>query len=78
MINLLMGSFFVETIFRIPDIGNQITLAVYNRDYPMIMALILLWTFMVAIVYLLVDLLYRVVDPRIRVGEGRSRDEIDQ
>lgn len=68
VVNLLLGSFFIEAIFRIPGIGGQITLALYNRDYPVIMALILLWTFAIAIAYLVTDLLYGVVDPRIRVG----------
>ena len=70
VVNLMMGSFFIEAIFRIPGIGSQTTLATYNRDYPMIMALILLWTFAVAIAYLITDLLYGVVDPRIRIGES--------
>ena len=68
VVNLLLGSFFIEAIFRIPGIGGQITLALYNRDYPVIMALILLWTLAIAIAYLVTDLLYGVVDPRIRVG----------
>ncbi len=68
VVNLLLGSFFIEAIFRIPGIGGQVTLALYNRDYPVIMALILLWTFAIAIAYLVTDLLYGVVDPRIRVG----------
>jgi ABC-type dipeptide/oligopeptide/nickel transport system permease component len=71
VVNLLMGSFFIETIFRIPGLGSQTTLALYNRDYPMIMALILLWTFFVALAYLITDLLYGVVDPRIRVAGRR-------
>ncbi len=70
IVNLLLGSFFIEAIFRIPGIGGQITLALYNRDYPVIMALILLWTLAIAIAYLVTDLLYGVVDPRIRVGSG--------
>ncbi len=68
VVNLLLGSFFIEAIFRVPGIGSQTTLAIYNRDYPMIMALILLWTFAIAIAYLVTDLLYGVVDPRIRIG----------
>jgi ABC-type dipeptide/oligopeptide/nickel transport system permease component len=65
---MITGSFFIETIFNIPGIGNQGTFAVYNRDYPMIMAFTLLWTTLVAVSYLLTDLLYAAVDPRIRIG----------
>jgi ABC-type dipeptide/oligopeptide/nickel transport system permease component len=68
---MITGSFFIETIFNIPGIGNQGTLAVYNRDYPMIMAFTLLWTALIAIAYLLTDLLYTAVDPRIRIGRAR-------
>jgi ABC-type dipeptide/oligopeptide/nickel transport system permease component len=65
---MVIGSFFIETIFRIPGIGNQITMSIYNRDYPVIMALTMLWCTAVALAYLATDLLYGVVDPRVRVG----------
>lgn len=68
-VNMLVGSFFIEAIFRIPGIGAQMTLATYNRDYPVIMALALLWTFVLALTYLLTDLVYAWVDPRIRLGQ---------
>ena len=72
VVNMILGSFFIETIFRIPGVGSQTTLALYNRDYPMIMALILLWTFIVAMAYLVTDILYGVADPRIRIGSKRA------
>jgi ABC-type dipeptide/oligopeptide/nickel transport system permease component len=68
-VNMLVGSFFIEAIFRIPGIGAQMTLATYNRDYPVIMALALLWTFVLAVAYLISDLMYAWVDPRIRLGQ---------
>jgi ABC-type dipeptide/oligopeptide/nickel transport system permease component len=68
-VNMLIGSFFIEAIFRIPGIGAQMTLATYNRDYPVIMALALLWTFVLALSYLLSDLMYAWIDPRIRLGQ---------
>lgn len=68
IVNALLGSFFIETIFRIPGIGAQMTLATYNRDYPVIMAMALLWTLLLAVAYLVSDLLYGVADPRIRLG----------
>lgn len=69
---MVTGSFFIETIFRIPGIGNQITLSIYNRDYPVIMALSLLWSAVIALAYLVTDLLYVVVDPRVRLTDQRS------
>ncbi len=69
---MVTGSFFIETIFRIPGIGNQITLSIYNRDYPVIMALSLLWSAVIAFAYLITDLLYVAVDPRVRLTGHRS------
>lgn len=72
VVNMLIGSFFIEAIFRIPGVGAQMTLTTYNRDYPVIMALALLWTFLSAAAYLVSDLLYATVDPRVRLGEGEK------
>jgi ABC-type dipeptide/oligopeptide/nickel transport system permease component len=69
---MVTGSFFIETIFRIPGIGNQLTLAIYNRDYPVIMALTLVWSTVIAFAYFATDLLYAVVDPRIRLTGGSA------
>ena len=69
--SMATGSFFIETIFRIPGIGNQLTFSIYNRDYPIIMALTLLWSGLIAITYLLTDLLYAGVDPRVRLGAAK-------
>lgn len=64
---LIGGSFIIEQLFGIPGIGQLGVQAFYARDYPIIMAL----TLLVAIVYagtnMMVDFLYAVVDPRIRV-----------
>jgi ABC-type dipeptide/oligopeptide/nickel transport system permease component len=65
--SMVTGSFFIETIFRIPGMGNQLTLAIYNRDYPLIMALSLLWSSIIAFTYMFTDLLYAWVDPRVRL-----------
>jgi peptide/nickel transport system permease protein len=70
VVNMLVGSFFIETIFRIPGIGAEMTVATYNRDYPVIMALALLWTFLLAGAYLISDIAYTVVDPRIRFWQA--------
>jgi peptide/nickel transport system permease protein len=62
---LVTGSIFVENIFRIPGIGRFFSQSVFSRDYPMIMGLTLLYAVIVALAYLITDLLYVVVDPRI-------------
>ena len=60
------GSFFVETIFRVPGLGRFFVESMTGRDYPMIMAVVLLYGVFLALMNLLVDLLYGVLDPRIR------------
>ena len=62
---LLVGSFFVESIFRIPGIGFYFVSAIGSRDYPMIMATTLVWTLIISLSYLITDLLYALADPRV-------------
>lgn len=63
---LVTGSFIIETVFSIPGVGRAFVDAVIRRDYAMIMGSTLFYTAVVAFANLTVDLLYAVVDPRIR------------
>jgi oligopeptide transport system permease protein len=63
---LVTGSFIIEQFFAIPGIGRSFVGAVASRDYGMIMGVTLFYAFVVAFANLVVDLLYGVVDPRIR------------
>ena len=60
------GSFFVESIFRVPGMGRFFVLSMTGRDYPMIMAVVLSYGAFLAVMNLLVDLAYGALDPRIR------------
>jgi peptide/nickel transport system permease protein len=60
------GSFFVESIFRVPGMGRFFVLSMTGRDYPMIMAVVLIYGAFLALANLVVDLLYGAFDPRIR------------
>ena len=60
------GSFFVESIFRVPGMGRFFVLSMTGRDYPMIMAVVLLYGVFLTLMNLAVDLLYGFIDPRIR------------
>jgi len=60
------GSFFVESIFRVPGMGRFFVLSMTGRDYPMIMAVVLIYGAFLALMNLLVDLTYGFIDPRIR------------
>lgn len=63
----LVGSFVVEKIFTIPGLGGEFIKAINGRDYTMIMGTtIFLATFMV-VMLLLVDIVYTIVDPRIKL-----------
>ena len=67
---LMTGSLVVENIFAIPGIGEQFVKSITTNDYPTIMAVTILYSFMLIFVILIVYLLYGLVDPRIRVSEG--------
>jgi peptide/nickel transport system permease protein len=70
--NIATGSIFIESVFRIPGLGRYFITSTYNRDYPMIMATILLAALLWGITYLLSDILYTFVDPRVRLSGGRG------
>lgn len=63
------GSPFVEKIFRVPGMGRFFVDSLISRDYPMIMAVILIYGAFLAIMNVLVDILYGIVDPRIRLTQ---------
>lgn len=65
---LLSGSFIIEVIFAVPGIGKHLVQSVSNRDYPLVLGLTLLYSTLLVFANLIVDLLYSVVDPRIRTG----------
>jgi ABC-type dipeptide/oligopeptide/nickel transport system permease component len=70
-IGIATGSIFVEKMFRVPGLGNYFVTSIFRRDYPLEMALILLLTLMVGLAYMITDILYTLIDPRIRV---KSKD----
>jgi oligopeptide transport system permease protein len=63
---LITGSFIIETIFAIPGLGREFVQSVLVRDYGLIMGVTLFFAVVIAVMNLIVDLLYAVVDPRIR------------
>src|SRR5207245_10778992 len=65
--NLITCTIFVEVIFRVPGLGKFFVTSISLRDYPMIMATMLLVATLWSLTYLLSDVLYTVVDPRIRL-----------
>lgn len=66
--NLLTGSLFIEVVYGVPGLGKFFVTSIFNRDYPMIMGLVLLIALLWGLTYLITDILYTIVDPRIRLG----------
>ncbi len=66
---MISGSLYVETIFAWPGMGRLITEAVSLRDFPVIQAMAFLTSALVVTVTLITDIVYTVVDPRIRYGD---------
>ncbi len=71
--NLITGSIFIETIFRINGLGKYFVTSALNRDYPMIMATFLLIALLWGVTYMLTDIAYAVLDPRIQLGQRSQR-----
>lgn len=70
--NLLTGSLFIEVTFGIPGLGKFFITSIFSRDYPMIMGLVLLIAFFWGLTYLMTDILYTLIDPRVRITGARS------
>lgn len=66
--HLLSGTVIVEMIFTLPGIGRYLVDSILHRDYPVIQAIVTLIAVMFVLLNLLVDLLYAIIDPRIRYG----------
>ena len=64
---LISGAVVVENVFAIPGLGSLLVTSIVSRDYPVIIALTLIFGVAVVLVNLLVDLSYAILDPRIRL-----------
>jgi len=53
-------------VFQLPGIGKQFVIAAQQRDYTMVMGVVLIYSFLIIVLNLVSDLLYRVLDPRSR------------
>src|SRR5436305_78194 len=64
---LITGSFIIETLFNVPGMGRLYIISILARDYPVIMGTTLLYAFLIMMANLTVDIMYGVLDPRIKV-----------
>ncbi|MFJ5622420.1 oligopeptide ABC transporter permease [Peribacillus loiseleuriae] len=71
-VSLMTGSLVIEQVFAIPGIGEQFVKSITVNDYSVIMGTTLLFSFMFVVIILVVDILYGVIDPRIRLSGGKK------
>ena len=69
--NVLTGSFVVEKIFGIPGLGQWFVMSVSNRDYTLIMSLTIFYSAFLMVCIFLVDVVYSLLDPRIKIQNAR-------
>ena len=63
---VLTGSLIVEQIFAIPGMGRYFVSSINNRDYPMVMAVVVIYSLIIVFFNLIVDILYVFIDPRLK------------
>ncbi len=68
---MIGGTVVTETVFNLPGVGNLVVRAVLRRDYPVIQGTLLVIAAIYVFINLAIDLLYTVVDPRIRLEGGQ-------
>lgn len=69
---ILTGSFLIEHIFSIPGLGRAFVTSIHNRDYTVILGTTIFYSFLLMTMNLVVDLLYPLIDPRVKLtGEKR-------
>lgn len=71
-VSILTGALTIETIFGIPGLGDQLVRSIQMNDYPVIMALTVFICALFVAVLFIVDILYGIIDPRIRVQGGKD------
>lgn len=70
--SVLTGSFIIENIFAIPGLGRHFVTSIYNRDYTVILGVTIFYSLLIIVLNLLVDLIYPLLDPRIKLNEKQE------
>ncbi|RNF39496.1 ABC transporter permease [Planococcus salinus] len=66
-VSLITGTFVIEKIFAVPGIGKYFVDSIFNRDYPVIMGTTVFFSAILVITLFLIDISYRLIDPRIKL-----------
>jgi peptide/nickel transport system permease protein len=67
---LITGTFVIEKIFAIPGLGKYFVDSIFNRDYPVIMGTTIFFSTILVVILFLIDISYRLIDPRIKLTSG--------
>ena len=70
IVDLMTGSLVVEKIFAIPGVGSLLVSAIQSNDYNVVIALSFIYSAMYILIMLVVDILYGIIDPRIRLAKN--------
>jgi len=65
---LLGGAILTETVFAWPGLGRLLVDSIFARDYPVVQGLVIVFALLFALVNLGIDLMYGVIDPRVKYG----------
>jgi oligopeptide transport system permease protein len=74
VVGLMTGSLVIEKLFSIPGIGSLLVTAIQSNDYNVVIALTFIYSLMYIGIMLLVDILYGIIDPRIRLAKGDGNE----
>jgi ABC-type dipeptide/oligopeptide/nickel transport system permease component len=66
---MMTGSIFIEHTFGIPGLGQWFVSSSFSRDYPMVLGITIFWAVLIALTYFVTDILYGLIDPRVRLME---------
>lgn len=75
MASILTGTLTIENIFGVPGLGDQFVRSIATNDFPVIMATTILFSSFFIVSIFLVDMLYIIIDPRIRIQGGRNNGD---
>ena len=68
LVGLLTGSLVIEQMFSIPGVGGLLTMAISVNDFSVVLALSFVYSALYIAVMLILDILYCIIDPRVRLG----------
>jgi len=69
--SMMTGSIFIEAVFGLPGLGKYFAQSASNRDYPLVLGITMFWAFLIMTTYFLTDILYGVIDPRVRITDEK-------